>query len=261
MRNQLILLMGLLLAGHCFAEKLATDDKNVGWQFYNLPKEPKEKPKPTKEPEKSPIAPSATVPKSAVDKLKFLQAQLEEAKANAVLNPTVENIAKYKVYQDYFVNKSTEFASKWEQMLLAFPNLDYNIQNSFYNNTVPIKAAQERAEQNKAVQAINQNYGVFFFYRGNEPLDRKLAEVIKAFSEQYGLSIVPVSVDGVMSPEYPQSRVDQGQTAKMGVKYFPALFIVNPKKKEYKPLAYGFITQDDLARRVLNVVTNFKPRI
>ena len=44
----------------------------------------------------------------------------------------------------------------------------------------------------------------------------------------------------------------------MGIKHFPALFLVNPRKGEYKPIAYGFITPDDLARRVLNIVSGFK---
>ena len=84
---------------------------------------------------------------------------------------------------------------------------------------------------------------------------------MKSFGEQYGLSIIPISIDGKMASSYPQSKLDNGQAMAMGIKHFPALFLVNPKKNEYKPLAYGFITQDDLARRVLNVVTNFKPRI
>ncbi|MDG6337444.1 conjugal transfer protein TraF [Glaesserella parasuis] len=92
-------------------------------------------------------------------------------------------------------------------------------------------------------------------------MDNKLAEVVKDFSKQYSLSIVPISIDGRVNPEFPNSKKDSGQAMAMGIKYFPAIFLVNPKKQEYKPLSYGFITQDDLARRVLNVVTNFKPRI
>ncbi len=52
---------------------------------------------------------------------------------------------------------------------------------------------------------------------------------------------------------------DAGQAKKMGIKHFPAIYLVEPGTGTYKPLAYGFITQDDLARRVLNVVTDFKP--
>ncbi|WNK60668.1 hypothetical protein RM151_22730 (plasmid) [Pantoea agglomerans] len=33
----------------------------------------------------------------------------------------------------------------------------------------------------------------------------------------------------------------------------------DPKSKSFRPLAYGFMTQDDLAKRFLNVATGFKP--
>ena len=39
---------------------------------------------------------------------------------------------------------------------------------------------------------------------------------------------------------------------------FPALMLVEPGSEQYQPLAWGFMTQDDLARRFLDVATDFK---
>lgn len=256
-KSTFIAIIAFCLVFNVNAEMKMQDEKaNIGWQFYNLPEKKKEKPKKKKTVEQAPQQPI-----SHLQRLQFLQKELEESKAKAILNPTVDNVAEYKVRQDYFVQLSTEFSSVWEAALLKYPQLDYNLKNSFYNATAPIKAAEERKAQSKAIQVVNQQYGVFFFYRGNEAIDNKLAEVVKGFSEQYNLSIVPISIDGKVANSYPKSRFDEGQAQKMGVKYFPAIYLVNPKKNEFKPLAYGFITQDDLARRVLNVLTNFKPRI
>lgn len=77
---------------------------------------------------------------------------------------------------------------------------------------------------------------------------------------QYGIPVIPITVDGRVNPDLPESKQDTGQAGKMGIKHFPAVYLVEPGKKTFKPLAYGFITQDDLARRMLNVVTDFKPR-
>ncbi|HGV4574421.1 TPA: conjugal transfer protein TraF, partial [Escherichia coli] len=44
----------------------------------------------------------------------------------------------------------------------------------------------------------------------------------------------------------------------MGVSQFPALMLVEPGSEQYQPLAWGFMTQDDLARRFLDVATDFK---
>lgn len=73
--------------------------------------------------------------------------------------------------------------------------------------------------------------------------------VIKNFRETYGLSVIPVSVDGVINPMLPDSRTDQA-AEQLGVKFFPAMMLVNPKSGEVKPLSYGFISQDDLGETV-----------
>ncbi len=74
------------------------------------------------------------------------------------------------------------------------------------------------------------------------------------------MTVMPISVDGVINPELPNSQKDRGQAAKMQIRYFPALFLVDPSTGSYHPLAYGFISQDDLAKRLLNRVTDFAPR-
>lgn len=256
-----IILFSSIIINTAFSEEIkqGTDYKPaVGWQFYNLPKKEKNKKIQPQSEDNKKILFSELKPS---EQLKLIQDKLKEARDTAIMNPTVKNLATYKVYQDYFVEKSSAFSAKWEEMLLTFPDLDYNIKNSFYNATVPIKEAAKRATESKAIEYVNQRYGIFFFYRGKNPLDNKLAEIVKLFGQQYNLSIVPISIDGRINPDFPNSRINQGQAEKMGVKHFPALFLVNPKKEEYKPLSYGFITQDDLARRMLNIVTNFKPRI
>ncbi len=258
MRRALMIVCFSCLSFSIWAEEQQKIDEykpSIGWQFYNLPKKTEQK-----QAIKQPPVNSTPQVLSPVEQMKLIQEKMEEAKIIAIMNPTVENIATYKVYQDYFVEKSSMFSAKWEEMLLQYPELDYNIKNSFYNATAPIKEAERRKEETKAIEYISQRYGIFFFYRGNNPLDNKLAETVKGFSQQYNISIVPISIDGRSSPDFPHSRGDQGQSAKMNIKHFPALFLVEPKKEEYKPLAYGFITQDDLARRFLNVVTGFKPR-
>ena len=37
-----------------------------------------------------------------------------------------------------------------------------------------------RKEEAEAIEFVNQRYGFFFFYRGNNPLDNKLSEIVKS---------------------------------------------------------------------------------
>ncbi|MDY1815607.1 conjugal transfer protein TraF [Klebsiella pneumoniae] len=119
---------------------------------------------------------------------------------------------------------------------------------------------QTSAQQRQAIARLAEHYGImFFFYRGQEPIDGQLAQVINGFRDTYGLSVIPVSVDGVINPLLPDSRTDQGQAQRLGVKYFPAMMLVDPKQGSVRPLSYGFISQDDLAKQFLNVSEDFKP--
>ncbi|XIW30346.1 conjugal transfer protein TraF (plasmid) [Escherichia coli] len=97
------------------------------------------------------------------------------------------------------------------------------------------------------------------FTGGRTPSTGKLAQVINGFRDTYGLSVIPVSVDGVINPLLPDSRTDQGQAQRLGVKYFPTMMLVDPKQGSVRPLSYGFISQDDLAKQFLNVSEDFKP--
>lgn len=251
----------MLSASNAFADDVDNSvsidyERAKGWQFYNLPQKPKEQTR--KMPESVDQLPEKEL--SPTQQMKLIQEKMQESKDKAIMNPTPENIAVYKVYQDYFVRKASEFSAKWEQMLLEYPDLDHNLKSSHYNATAPIQEAENRKKQNEAIDYVKDRYGVFFFYRGNNALDNELSKVIKRFSEGYGLTVMPISIDGRFSPEFPNSRVESGQAEKMKIKHFPALFLVDPKSNVYKPLSYGFITQDDLARRVFNVIWGFQAK-
>ena len=119
--------------------------------------------------------------------------------------------------------------------------------------------AADFADQRSAIETLAQHYGVMFFYRGQDPIDGQLVQVIKNFRETYHLSVIPVSVDGIVNPLLPDTRMDGGQASRLGIRYFPALMLADPKSGAVKPVSYGFISQDDLAKQFLNVSTDFAP--
>uniref|UniRef100_UPI0016547196 conjugal transfer protein TraF n=2 Tax=Erwiniaceae TaxID=1903409 RepID=UPI0016547196 len=142
---------------------------------------------------------------------------------------------------------------------LDHPDLDYNLDHPHYNSTAPLQQARDQQEQTQAISQLSGQYGLFYFYRGSDPIDAQMAGVVADFARLRHISLIPVSVDGTVSPQVPDSRPDAGQSARMGISHYPALFLVDPKSKSFRPLAYGFMTQDDLAKRFLNVATGFKP--
>jgi conjugal transfer pilus assembly protein TraF len=219
-----------------------------GWHWYNDPQE-----EPAEETVPSPVL---TAPQQMLE----LQKQTKAALHTAILYPTVANVARYLKFQHFWTGQAGKFSQATQQTLLAQPDLDYNLQHSHYNSTVKTQLAADKQQQAGAIQALAARYGVLFFYRGGQALDNQMVPVIKAFSQQHRIALLPVAVDGARSRLLPGSRPDNGQAARLGIRHFPALILVAPQEDQVQALAYGFITQDDLARRFLNVATGFAPR-
>lgn len=240
--------LALLLLGCVFS----ATGKDAGWQWYNESHK-----RPVKEP---PAADSASSGQPDIlDKVTTLQQATKRAMYEAILYPGVENFTRYFRLQNYWTQQAGLFSMSAKKAMLEHPELDYNLQHSHYNGTVRNQLAADFADQRRAIEALAQHYGVMFFYRGRDPIDGQLVQVIKNFRETYHLSVIPVSVDGIVDPLLPDTRMDGGQASRLGIRYFPALMLADPKSGTVRPVSYGFISQDDLAKQFLNVSTDFAP--
>lgn len=227
------------------------DEPIVGWHWYNEP-QPEEDDEPVEE-----TVPVASL--SPSDQKKVMQSLTTEALDAAIMQPSPENAAKYMALQRFWLNQAGLFERSVQKALLLTPSLDYNLEYSHYNSLAPLQLSQIQQKEKAAIQTLSSQYGLFFFYRGQNPLDNQFADVVQRFAQSHRIAFIPVSVDGVRSASLPSTRPDAGHVAKMGITHFPALFLVDPKSEQYQPLAYGFMTQDALARRFLDVATDFKP--
>lgn len=245
-----IVTLGLLLMLVC----LPLLAKDAGWQWYNETHK-----RLTDERPVDVAQPSSPGQMDIMDKLATLQQATKRAMYEAILYPGVDNFTRYFRLQNYWTQQAGLFSMSAKKAMLEHPELDYNLQHSHYNGTVRNQLAADFADQRKAIEALAQHYGVMFFYRGQDPIDSQLAQVIKNFRETYHLSVIPVSVDGIINPLLPDSRIDGGQAARLGIRYFPALMLADPKSGSVKPVSYGFISGDDLAKQFLNVSTDFAP--
>jgi len=224
----------------------------VGWHWYNEPQPDEDAP------EQDDAVPLSALPPST--QMALLHGLTKERLNRAILDPSAEHAAEYLRLQSYLMNLSGQFTQSAKKALLQYPDLDYNLEHSHYNGTAPLQLAALRDEQTNAVKTLGQKYGLFLFYRGNDAVDNQMAETVSQFAQQYGLSLIPVSMDGSRNAALPQTRPDSGQAAHLGISHYPALYLVEPGTEDARPLAYGFMTQDDLARRFLDVATDFKPQ-
>lgn len=222
-----------------------------GWQWYqeeiNLSEDKKRKTK------------SVAKAHEPLATLLALQKATKTALAQAILYPSPDNFVTFFTWQNYWTKQAGLFSQSAKKTFLLNPDLDYNLKYSHYNGTVRHQLAKDAAEQQNAIVQLAKKYGVMLFYRGSEPIDNQLINVVKHFKDTYLLPVLPISVDGVIHPLLPNSRRDHGQAAKLDVRHFPALMLFDPTRETVNPIAYGFISQDDLAKQFLNIYTDFAP--
>lgn len=248
--NRVSLLIALVMPLPAMASPIFDPTESEGWHWYNELQLAEDEPEPaiTSQP---PLLPS--------QRMELLQQQTKEALSTAIMEPTVEHFAHFKRLQDFWTTQASQFSMVAQQSMLVYPELDYNLKHSHYNGTARLQQAADLKQQAEGIREIARRYGVLMFYRGNEAVDAQLVGVVKEFTRAHAISLIPISVDGRVSDLLPQTRLDRGQAERLGVSFFPALILVDPKASDVRPLAYGFISQDDLAKRFLYVVTDFKP--
>ncbi len=254
-------LYGLLLAlisQTALAEEILTPASPfTGWSWYNEPKPSPEKPARPQPPAPQSVPDLSKM--SAQEQAKVLRGYTMEALNRAILYPTRENTATFLKWQKFWTDRSSMFSQSFAAAQLSNPELDYNLEFPHYNSTAPFVQTRDQQQRQDAITKLSQQYGMFYFYRGSDPIDTQMAGVVADFARTHHISLIPVSVDGQVAQSLPDSRPDSGQVQRMGVSHFPALFLVDPASHSFKPLAWGFMTQDDLAKRFLNVSTGFKP--
>lgn len=227
--------------------------REEGWQWYNpnaTEEEPAPAPVPTQQDRLASMTPS--------EQKKVLQQATREALDTAILYPSAENFRRFMRLQNFWTDRATDFTQTSKLARLKYPELDYNVKRSHYNGSVEARLSEEKKVQSAVISQVAQRYGLFFFYRGNNAVDNLMAGVIRAFCEDRGITLMAVSVDGKVSDQLPQSRPDSGQAAQMRVTHFPATFLVDPKTHQWQPLAWGFMSHDDLDNQMVSVLTQFR---
>ncbi|MUK51139.1 type-F conjugative transfer system pilin assembly protein TraF [Aliivibrio fischeri] len=238
-----------------------------GWRWYNEPRPVKPIPKPVLIPATPHINISTTpaqTPKprqrtmSATEQMQWFHGYMAEVQNDAVINSTdVDKVTKFMKVSQFIEGKTTEFGMSWKKALLLDPSLDYRVENPTESLAAQTQNSLSREKKIQAVKDLKEKgFGLFFVYDSTEPLDKVLAPSIQAFSEQYDIDLLGISLDGEFLEEIKSNRKNNNT---IPIDTSPALLLVHPQTQEMYPLAYGFISQEELLGRFLNVATEYAP--
>lgn len=261
MRNRLTILC--LLLTYCFtvpanATVIAGEYckiRKLGWNFY-CDSEVEEEEE-TKETPQKPAA-TAKTPDDYLAERDAIRKELEWKMARAVLYPTQENIIDYiRTQRDKALEPSTKFTENWKRAIWTTPDIDYTLKRPV--NTIGKQAwtDQQNIIRTSTIQKIDERYGVFFFYTSTCAYCRRYSPILKNFAAKHNMKVMPVSMDGGVLPEWPETVFNQGQADKMGMrgKPVPATILFDNKTKEIVPVGYGLMAMDELEQRIYVMTT------
>lgn len=228
--------------------------KPVGALWYNLPKEIIE----DEEPKQKGIPFNQL---SYTERDAVLRYYTMEALHKARQTKSVKDMRTFLALQDYWLKESSRFKRLFQKTLMLYPEYDYSVTHPTSSMGTKLLDALREKNQKKILEKLSKTKGLLFFYRGKNSFDQKQIPIIRDFTKRFGFSLIPVAVDGQGSDLLPDSRMDGGQADALGVRFFPALLLVDPKTKTSLPVSFGFTTQDVLQERLALVATEFKEEV
>jgi len=211
-----------------------------GWFWYRDPLPPKPRP-------------PSTTPKKPKDLADFesLQQRLEELKRVAVMNPTDTNLLAYMRFQRMVMDKSQVFADRWQRLVWSAPDLDYGLSGRPTNAmAINVFDDQQRDRDAQTVRTLAATHGLIFVFRSDCPFCHRFAPILKRFEQDYGMTVLAISLDGGTLPDYPDARPDNGMAARLNATAVPALYLTAPARREIRPVGFGLMSMSDLLERV-----------
>lgn len=236
---------------------MASNTTPPGWRWYNEPKATAIKPKPKSLPSNTQTTVSTPKTMSATEQMEWFHSMHKEAQNDMALHPKdKEKLAKFLALNRFITQQTDQLGMTFKALLLEKPELSYTKDHPTEQAARKVYLELENKKKTDAVERMKQDgWGFFFIYEGQDTLSQQLAPSIQGFADQYNFELLGISNDETFITNIRENRHNQG---KVSVPFTPALILVHPKTGEMKPLAYGWISQNELLGRFYNVSTNFQ---
>jgi len=251
-KKQLLILYCLVLLTPITLAQNFDPTAGTGWSWYIDPL------KKTLSPPNTP----ATKPSNNTEtRMQQLKQTIQHSLNRAILDPNQDNIAQYIHLQNMIADHSHHFASTWQQTLLQQPELDYSLIQPTNTLGRQYLADQAQLEQQAAIDTVADSTGLLFFFRGDCPVCHRFAPVLKQFAVRYDISVIAISLDGEILPDFPQPKFNDSQAQTLNIPVVPAVFAANPYTKTIVPIAFGLVSEDVLLQRLIEQLIPTEQRL
>lgn len=236
-------------------------DGDRGFNWYPPEKRPRAKKKDAKKPEQPVVA---AKPKNLreIKDLQELQREIKRIKETAIFDPTPENVHRYLQAQEYVMSQSQLFADTARRVVWQNPDVDPQTRSPQANYSLTNQRLRAVNRRYEVLSELGKSHGLVFFFKSDCPYCHDMAPVMRAMEAQYGIEVLPVSLDGRGIEAFPAPRPDNGisrfVTNGEGVHTVPAVYLVSNDKKTVMLVGSGALAMDEIAERV-RVLMTVKP--
>lgn len=236
-------------------------DSDRGFNWYPPEKKKPPKAKDEKKPDPKQVV---TQPKQLreIRDLAELQAEIKRIKETAIFDPTPENVHRYLQAQEYVMSQSQLFADTARRVVWQNPDVDYTSKAPQAAYSVSNQRSRVTNRRYEVLKDIGRTHGLLYFFRSDCHFCEDMSPVMKAMESQYGIEVLPISLDGKPTRDFPQPRKDNGISRFVsrgeGIQTVPAVYLVSNDQKTVMLIGTGALAMDEVAERV-RVLLTVKP--
>lgn len=179
-----------------------------------------------------------------------LRQELKRREDLAVMDPSEQHMKDYLELWQLTQDKGSVFADSWRRVVWQNPSLDYAQKRPVNNSAIKIYDEGRLRNEEQQLRTLAREHGLIFFFRSDCPYCHAMAPTLRMLSDQYGIEVLPVSVDGQGLPDFPQPRDGRAQAAAWGVERVPALFIGSRQTGDRAPIGFGMMALSEIVNRI-----------
>ena len=207
---------------------------------------------PDPEPE-APAPPEAAIPDMpATERILEIRRALEEARAEAVLDPTPENVTAYLRLQQETLRRAAAFSDAFRRTVWATPEVDYTLVRPVGALAKRVWSDGRREARDAALARLGERYGLIYLGHAGCASCRVFGPLLRAFAERHGLDVLAVSLTGEALEGWPEAVADNGRAASLGLAGAPspALVLFDTATRRAVPVGFGVMAEDEMAERI-----------
>jgi len=189
-------------------------------------------------------------PTDPVAVIENYQQQLDFNLKQALVAPTIPNVASYLKMQQQLFRNASSFANTWKRTLMYYPELDPTVKQPISHLGRQIYLNEHQEYISNKMKEVAKDYGLLFFFKSQCSYCHEFAKTVNNFAKQYGLEVLAITLDGKSIPEYPNAKTNNGISERLNIYAVPALMLTNPKSGQMIPITFGLISEQELIDRI-----------